>query len=123
MAADSFAVGAVGDVLAVLTLLADVLRLAAALVSDKSGCGLRRARPARSEVGICRACSPSSGTAALLTIGDNGSTDRASESAWTTAAGASLAMLKESLLWGLLVPQTAPSNPSLQHHKCYIKSC
>ena len=56
MAADSFAVGAVGDVLAVLTLLADVLRLAAALVSDKSGCGLRRARPA----GCLMACNDSS---------------------------------------------------------------
>ncbi len=80
MAADSFAVGAKAlSVLAVLRLLADVLRLAAALVSNDSGCGLRRARPARSEVGNCRACSSASGTAALLTIGDNGSTDLASE--------------------------------------------
>ncbi len=121
MAADTVAVGA--EPLSVLTavrLLADEVGLAAALVSNTSGCGLRRARPARCEVGVCRACSPSSGCAASLTIGDNGSTDVASESACSTAP---LAMLKESLVWGLLLPQTAPSNSSLQHHKRHIKSC
>ena len=47
MAADTVAVGAEPlSVLAAVRLLADEVGLAAALVSNTSGCGLRRARPA-----------------------------------------------------------------------------